>query len=146
MSSRYKCRVRDPWFVTPGVEIPDVVVPVFADAPVLLANDAGYAASNSLLCGYLNAGVTAASVLARWYTSLTLLQIELEVHSLGGGVRVFVPNEAAAIRLPARARASPRLLARADALVRAGPSRRPTRRATSRCSCGSSVSRGRRSI
>jgi adenine-specific DNA-methyltransferase len=59
-------------------------------------------------------------VLARWYTSLTLLQIELEVHSLGGGVRVFVPNEAGAIRLPARARASPHLLQRADALVRGG--------------------------
>jgi adenine-specific DNA-methyltransferase len=120
VSRRYKCRVRAPWFLTPGVEIPDVVLPVFAEAPVLLDNDVGYAASNSLLCGYLRPGVTAASVLARWYTSLTLLQIELEVHSLGGGVRVFVPNEAGAIRLPARARASPHLLQRADALVRGG--------------------------
>lgn len=120
VSRRYKCRVRDPWFVTPGVEIPDVVLPVFADAPVLLDNDVGYAASNSLLCGYLRPDVTVGSVLARWYTSLTLLQVELEVHSLGGGVRVFVPNEAGTIRLPVRARASPRLLERADALVRAG--------------------------
>jgi len=119
VSRRYKCRVREPWFVTPGVRIPDLVVPVFAAAPLLLDNDAGYAASNSLLCGYLRPGVSAASVLARWYTSLTLLQIELEVHSLGGGVRVFVPNEAGAIRLPRRTRASPRLLERADALVRA---------------------------
>jgi adenine-specific DNA-methyltransferase len=120
VSARYKCRVRDPWFLTPGVRIPNVVVPVFAEAPVLLSNDAGYVASNSLLCGYLRPGTTPPSLLAGWYTSLTLLQIELEVHALGGGVRVFVPNEAGAIRLPPRARASPRRLDRIDGLVRGG--------------------------
>ena len=124
VSRRYKCRVREPWFVTPGVRVPDVVIPVFADEPVLLANDVGYAASNSLLCGYLLPGTSVPSLLAGWYTSLTLLQIELEVHALGGGVRVFVPNEAGAIRLPARARASPRRLDRADALAREGLVRR----------------------
>jgi hypothetical protein len=28
-----------------------------------------------------------------WYNSLTLLSIELKVHSLGGGVLVFIPGE-----------------------------------------------------
>jgi adenine-specific DNA-methyltransferase len=120
IAGRYKCRVREPWFVTPGVRTPAVVLPVFADAPVLLENDAGYVASNSLLCGYLQPGLTAGSLLARWYTSLTLLQIELEVHALGGGVRVFVPSEAGAVRLAARVVESGRLTARTDALVRAG--------------------------
>lgn len=95
---RYKCRIRDPWYVTPGVKVPDLLVPVFADRPLLLVNDGGYAASNSLLCGYLKAG-TAEAIAAAWYTSLTLLQVELHVHSLGGGVMVFVPREAGAIRL-----------------------------------------------
>ena len=120
VAGRYKCRVREPWFVTPGVRTPAVVLPVFADAPVLLENDAGYVASNSLLCGYLRSGVTADSLLARWYTSLTLLQIELEVHALGGGVRVFVPSEAGAVRLAARVAEPARLVARAHALVRSG--------------------------
>src|SRR5690349_24006721 len=44
-------------------------------------------ASNSLLCGYLRPGVDTAGFAAGWYTSLTLLHAELEVHSLGGGVR-----------------------------------------------------------
>ena len=79
--------------------MPDLLVPVFADRPLLLVNDGGYTASNSLLCGYLKAG-TAEAIAAAWYTSLTLLQVELHVHSLGGGVMVFVPKEAGAIRLP----------------------------------------------
>ena len=120
VAARYKCRVRDPWFLTPGVRTPEVVVPVFADAPILLENDAGYVASNSLLCGYLRPGLTAGSLLARWYTSLTLLQIELEVHALGGGVRVFVPSEAGAVRLAARAAGSARHVEQAHTLVRSG--------------------------
>ncbi|HZQ82525.1 MAG TPA: hypothetical protein VFB25_11180 [Gaiellaceae bacterium] len=103
VSQRFKCRIRDPWFVTPGVRVPDLVLPVFADAPLMVMNDASWVVSNSLLCGYVKEGVSAASVIARWYTSLTLLQAEIEVHALGGGVRVFVPNEAGAIRLPMEA-------------------------------------------
>lgn len=120
VSNRFKCRVRDPWYVTPGVKVPDVVVPVFADTPLLLANDSRAVASNSLLCGYLRPEVSAESLLARWYTSLTLLQVEIEVHSLGGGVRVFVPNEAGAVRLPARADVTPGSIAQLHALVRRG--------------------------
>jgi len=98
IARRYKCRVRDPWYVTPGVKFPDVLIPVFAESPLLLLNDGGYAASNSMLCGYTRA-CDATSIAAAWYTSLTLLQVELNVHSLGGGVMVFVPNEAGSIRL-----------------------------------------------
>ena len=99
VSQRYKCRIREPWFVTPGVKVPDVVVPVFTERPVLLVNDAGMVASNSLLCGYLRSG-SADALACAWYTSLTLLQLELEVHALGGGVMVLVPREAGSLRLP----------------------------------------------
>lgn len=37
--------------------------------------------------------------MASWYTSLTLLQCELEVHALGGGVMIMVPREAGNIRI-----------------------------------------------
>ena len=95
---RYKCRIRDPWYVTPGVRVPDLLIPVFADTPLMLVNDGAYAASNSLLAGYLRAG-TARQFASAWYSSLTLLQVELNVHHLGGGVMVFVPQEAGAIRI-----------------------------------------------
>lgn len=101
VANRYKCQVRDPWYVVPGVRVPDVILSVFSERPVLLVNDAEYFASNSLLCGFSN-GLTGAEIVARWYTSLTLLQCELEVHALGGGVMVLIPGEAGNIRLPHR--------------------------------------------
>lgn len=96
---RYKCKVRDPWFVVPGVRIPEVVFPVFTERPLMVLNDAGAAVSNSLLCGYLRKGISAEALVCSWYTSLTKLQMELNVHSLGGGVFVLVPNEVSAIQL-----------------------------------------------
>jgi hypothetical protein len=95
----YKASVRKPWYVTPGVKRPDLIVPVFADRPLLLINDGEYAASNSLLTGYLTPQGSVDAIAASWYTSLTLLQVELNVHSLGGGVMIFVPQEAGSIRL-----------------------------------------------
>lgn len=76
VSGRYKCQVREPWYGVPGVRVPDLILSVFSERPVLLVND------------------------ARWYTSLTLLQCELEVHALGGGVMVLIPGEVGNIRLP----------------------------------------------
>lgn len=99
VAGRYKCRARTPWYVTPGVQIPDVVLPVFSERPVMMVNDAGLVASNSLLCGYLRQG-TPDALVAAWFTSLTVLQLELQVHALGGGVMVVVPREAGNLRLP----------------------------------------------
>jgi hypothetical protein len=117
VSNRYKCRVRKPWYVTPDVRRPDLILPVFADRPTLLINDAGLTASNSLLVGTLRAG-SAEAFAASWYTTLTLLEVELRVHSLGGGVMIFIPGETGSIRV---AKASPDLahLDLVESLVRA---------------------------
>lgn len=96
---RYKCRLRDPWFVVPGVRTPDLILSVFSERPVLAINDGLLAATNSLLCGFLKRG-TAEAFAAGWYSSLTLLGCESEVHSLGGGMMVLVPKEAGNIRIP----------------------------------------------
>jgi hypothetical protein len=37
--------------------------------------------------------VSQKQVALSWYNSLTLLSIEMKVHSLGGGVLVFIPGE-----------------------------------------------------
>jgi len=95
---RYKCRNREPWFCVPDVRVPDVVLSVFSERPVLAINDAGYVATNSLLCGFLTGGASTAFA-AAWYTSLTLLGLELQVHALGGGVMVVVPGEASRVRV-----------------------------------------------
>ncbi|MCW3051287.1 MAG: putative site-specific modification DNA-methyltransferase, partial [Chthonomonadales bacterium] len=91
VSQRYKCQVRTPWYIVPGIRTPDVILSVFSERPVLLINDAGCFASNSLLCGFIR-GATTEEIATRWYTSLTLLQCELQVHALGGGVMVVIPG------------------------------------------------------
>jgi hypothetical protein len=114
---RYKCRVREPWFVVPGVRVPDVMLSVFSERPILLLNDSELVSSNSLLCGYRKSA-SAEGIAAGWYTSLTLLQCELEVHALGGGVLVMVPREAGNIRLPVRIRPRKEHLEEVDRLLR----------------------------
>lgn len=94
----YKCKKRNPWWKVPAVRTPDVIMSVFSDAPKLLINDAEWTFSNSLLGGYLKAEVDSRAFVRSWYTAITLLSIELEVHSLGGGVLVVVPREANSIR------------------------------------------------
>lgn len=119
VATRYKCRVRDPWFVVPGTRVPDVVLSVFTERPVLLINDAQCFASNSLLCGY-RIGATSEAIATGWYTSLTLLQCELEVHALGGGVMVMVPREAGNVRLPKHLCVREDHLHHLDSLLRKG--------------------------
>jgi len=95
---RYKCRQRKPWYVTPDIEIPDVILSVFGEIPKMVANKGKYTVSNSLLCGYLK-DVSAKQLLCRWYNSLTLLSLELNVHSLGGGSFVIIPGEADRLKI-----------------------------------------------
>lgn len=114
ISKRYKCSVRSPWYVVPGVDIPDVVISVFSERPLMLANDEGFFASNSLICGYLKEEANLPRLLCAWYTSITQLSIELEVHSLGGGVLVAVPRELAKVRIPIVAQPPKRVLKSLD--------------------------------
>ncbi len=99
VSSGYKARQREPWFRVPTVRVPDVVVTVFSESPLLLVNDAKLQASNSLICGY-SKGIQANDFALRWYSPITQLSVATEVHSLGGGVLVLVPNEANAVQIP----------------------------------------------
>lgn len=95
----YKCRIRTPWFKVPGVKVPDLLLTTFSDVPRLHRNNAGWVGSNSVLCGYMHSGENADDFVSSWYTPLTLLSSELEIHSLGGGVLVAVPREADAVQV-----------------------------------------------
>ena len=88
----YKCRVRNPWYLTPSLEIPDLILTVFGDVPKLLLNNGRFYISNSLLSGF-SRGADCRELICRWYNSLTLLSIETTIHSLGGGTFVFIPGE-----------------------------------------------------
>lgn len=97
----HKTSRRNPWFVVPGVEVPDVIVPVFADRPRILLNDARLVVSNSLMAASWRATKHRDWALAvAWHSSIAQLGVELAVHSLGGGVLVLVPRECSRILLP----------------------------------------------
>lgn len=95
----YKCRIRSPWFKVPGVKIPDMLLTTFSDPPRLHRNDAGWVASNSVLCGFMRPGEDPDIFASSWYTPLTLLSAELMIHSLGGGVMIAVPREADSVQV-----------------------------------------------
>lgn len=97
VSNGYKARKRKPWYRVPGVKDPDAIITVFSEQPMVLVNDAAWTATNSFLCAYTKKDVTAEEFVAAWYNPLTLLSVGLEVHSLGGGVVVMVPNEASRV-------------------------------------------------
>lgn len=90
---RYKCQQRSPWYITPNVEIPELILTVFGDAPKLIVNNGIYAVSNSFLAGHILSSLSTKNIVCMWYNSLTLLSIELNIHSLGGGVLVLIPGE-----------------------------------------------------
>ena len=69
---------------------PDAQWLLITERPALLINDGRLIASNSMLCGYLRKG-TPAALAAAWFTSLTLLQLELQIHSLGG-IQAQIPD------------------------------------------------------
>ena len=93
LQNGYKCKRRKPWFRTPDVKAPDLILTVFGNVPTLLDNSCGYAVSNSLLAGTVFEGIDKKDLICRWYNSLTLLFIELTIHSLGGGTLVLIPGE-----------------------------------------------------
>ena len=88
----YKCKARKPWYLTPGLEMPDIVLTVFGDVPKLLLNNGSFYVSNSLLSGFSKVENTK-ELICRWYNSLTLLSVETTIHSLGGGTLVLIPGE-----------------------------------------------------
>ena len=100
VNQRFKCRQRHPWYITPSIETPNVILTVFGDKPRMFVNSGKYISSNSLLCGFFrDKKMNVSSFVASWYNTLTLLSIELKVHSLGGGVLVFIPGETDALEV-----------------------------------------------
>ncbi|HEY0557695.1 MAG TPA: N-6 DNA methylase, partial [Thermoanaerobaculia bacterium] len=103
-SERYKCRVRSPWYLVPGVVTPDAFLTYMSDVvPRLCLNRARVVASNTLLTIRLPkvpAALHRAFVVA-FYNSASLLSCERTGRSYGGGVLKLEPREADRILVPA---------------------------------------------
>jgi hypothetical protein len=122
---RFKCRTRDPWWRVPGVQRAEVLVGYMSGAfPKAVVNRAGAFYTNSLHGLRLNEDVSPEMVALAFYSSLTLLSLEIEGRSYGGGILKVEPRELDRILLPVPAGIGERDLAAAteevDSLLRSG--------------------------
>lgn len=99
----FKCRTRSPWYKVPHVYCPDAFLTYMSGAyPKLVANSARVVAPNSLHIVRLHSSDIASPdrLATLWQNSLTGLSVEIEGHSLGGGMLKMEPTEARNVMVP----------------------------------------------
>ncbi len=97
----YKCRMREPWYIVPDVQVPDGFLSCMSGGDVVLvANRAKCVCTNSVHAVTLKNGMSMESLQRAWNTPLARLSCELEGHPLGGGLLKLEPREAANLILP----------------------------------------------
>lgn len=97
----YKCRMREPWYSVPHVQVPDLFLSYMSGREAnLVRNDAGCTCTNSVHSVRLREGMDVAHLMESWESAFAKLSCELEGHPLGGGMLKLEPREAAQIALP----------------------------------------------
>ena len=115
MHKGYKCRNREPWYAVPGVRVPPVFLTYMAhEIPRLIVNEAQVVNHNLIHGLYFHdaseiSSEESAIRVASFYTTFTMLSVELVGRSYGGGVLKLETKESERIRLiepsgPARRR------------------------------------------
>lgn len=99
----YKCRVREPWYSVPDVQVPDFFLSYMSGLePSLVRNEARCTCTNSIHSVRLKPEA-AARTLGVWGSEFVQLSCELQGHPLGGGMLKLEPREATQIALPTAA-------------------------------------------
>jgi adenine-specific DNA-methyltransferase len=122
LPSRYKCRVREPWFRVPHIERGSLFLSKRSHRyPRAIANEAAAYTTDTIYRGELLAEATICprGLSACFHSSLTLLSAELEGRSFGGGVLELVPSEIARLAI-ATADEAKGWIERLDATARDG--------------------------
>lgn len=124
ISGRYKCRVRNPWWRVPGLIQAELLLPyMIGREPHAAVNRCHALYPNSLHGIRLSNPALAEPVAFGLLTSYSLLSMELEGRSYGGGVLKLEPSEIQRVRLILPSCADRALTAHfnlADQLIRAG--------------------------
>jgi hypothetical protein len=98
LADRYKCRIREPWYRVPSIRHSSLLLSKRSHLyPRLLMNSAGVHTTDTIYRGDVlpAQGMSAGDLVASFHCSLTLLAVELEGRSFGGGVLELVPSEIA---------------------------------------------------
>ena len=95
LAVRYKCRIREFWYVVPHIRIADAFLSYMSgEQPLLVSNAANLVAPNTVHILRFDRRFDPLSHAASWRSSLTRLSCELEGHALGGGLFKLEPSEA----------------------------------------------------
>jgi adenine-specific DNA methylase len=118
LQRRYKCRIREPWYVVPSVwRAPVAMLKRSHHFPRLVLNRAG-ALTTDTAYRITPLLADADDLVASFLNPLTALCAELEGRHYGGGVLELVPSEIAKLPIPLLGDA-PRALGELDGLLRA---------------------------
>jgi len=119
LHTRYKCRIRTPWYAVPSVHAaPVAMLKRCHHFPRLVLNRAG-AFTTDTAYRIQPRGVSASGLVASFVNSLTALSSELEGRHYGGGVQELVPSEIERLLIPLGQRPTASL-SDLDKLVRSG--------------------------
>lgn len=123
ISSAWKCKSRNPWYVVPHVGAPEAFMPCMsASWPRLIVNKSDYTCTNNILkLSWKNASPTSdwRRLALGTLSTLSQLSAELVGRSYGGGVLKLEPRELGRLAVPlVPIEASQSLAERVDDLIR----------------------------
>jgi adenine-specific DNA methylase len=117
----YKCSLRDPWWTTPSLWVPDLfLLRQIHRAPRLTVNAAAATSTDTVHRVRLAPGVDPAALAAAFHNSVTFAFAEILGRSYGGGILELEPAEAEQLPIPPPARAGAELARDVDLLLKAG--------------------------
>jgi adenine-specific DNA methylase len=100
LHTRYKCRIRKPWYAVPSVYASEVgMLKRSHDAPRLILNKRG-AYTTDTAYRVRPHGIKADTLVGAFLNPLTALTAELEGRTYGGGVLELVPSEIERLLIP----------------------------------------------
>jgi adenine-specific DNA-methyltransferase len=122
--NRYKCRIRNPWYVVPYIWISEIsLLKRCHDFPRLVLNKARALSTDTAYRIIMNDEFRGCEkdFVFSFFNSLTLLSAELEGRHYGGGVLELVPSEIESLRIPLT-KVTEEQFSELDRLVRLGAS------------------------
>jgi hypothetical protein len=100
LHTRYKCRIRKPWYSVPSVYASEIgMLKRSHDAPRLILNKVG-AYTTDTAYRVRSLGIKAGTLVGAFVNPLTALSAELEGRTYGGGVLELVPSEIERLLIP----------------------------------------------
>jgi len=124
LHERFKCRVRTPWFRVPIVQPGQLLMSKRSNLfPRVIVNQAGVVTTDTIYRGQMlsTSSLKPSDIAAAFHNSLTLLTVETNGRSFGGGVLELVPSEVSSLMIPATTEAGDQL-EKLDWVARTDPS------------------------